>query len=89
MKSDDTRKLNVLSVTGFCLSLVTLVLDYQNIGCLAGFSLCVAGMVQCLNDRKDLRGIGFSYAGFAIMVIKVALVLITTIGLINYGGTVT
>lgn len=88
-KKTDTRKLNVLAVTGMWICLIAMFYDYQNLVLVTGFGLCVAGAVICHNDKTQ-KGTIYSVLGILFVIAKTILTIVagvTAVQSLMQGGT--
>lgn len=71
----DNRLINPWSMVGLCLSLVSILIDYQNFVSLTSLSMCIYSICQILNSKKDSdtkeqKGIPFACMGILFFLIK-------------------
>lgn len=75
------KKLNVLSLVGFILSLVSLLLDLWGTVAIAGLVCSVIGIVQIKNAEQ--KGRGFAIAGICVSVGSLIYAVYTLIVLLS------
>ena len=85
-KNNEKRKVNVLSITGFVLSVVSLFITLFVAVAIAGLVLSIIGLFQCNRNNERLKGLAIAgiivcvvslcYTFYAFLVLQTALALL-------------